>query len=494
MKIALNNKKIGLIIFLVGFFILVIAGISWADNFWDQGYQVNPGGTADVVIGSEAGDCYKIINNSTNNYFIPTKTQAEWEAFSSHLPSGLSVESCSSMPTPVMELHFNDGPGATFFTDSSGNNNHGSCTGGNCPTWTTDGGGSGAYIFDGTTDYVTVADSNSLDITDQLTMSAWIKTSSSLLSYILSKNYAQQAYAMYLDASHIRVVLKGQFISMPISIVIPLNKWVHLALTRDGSVAKFYVNGEERYSFANSGLLPANALRLLIGARDDATLGTAKYWNGILDEIMLWNVALTSDEIQEILMDSPPPGVWLTSSCDVGANLCGSGTRDVWCTQENTCNEGEKPSTSCTVGCQTGATCVSGSCVCTPHTSTTCYGGDVYWMNSCNVREELKQDCTGSETCSYDSATSQYICKPPTWHCGTTCNTWYVAIPSLKVGACPGAVCSPSEGTKYATWGYGSICTSPPGAYLLNGACGNACPYNCSGNLCIKCIDSCSCY
>jgi hypothetical protein len=37
---------------------------------------------------------------------------------------------------------------------------------------------------------------------------------------------------------------------------------------------------------------------------------------------------------------------------------------------------------------------------CTSHASYACYNGDVYWYNSCSQREERKQDCTSSQTCS----------------------------------------------------------------------------------------------
>ena len=40
------------------------------------------------------GDCKKIDNTSGVDYFVPTKTTAEWDSFAGNLPSGVTVESC----------------------------------------------------------------------------------------------------------------------------------------------------------------------------------------------------------------------------------------------------------------------------------------------------------------------------------------------------------------------------------------------------------------
>jgi hypothetical protein len=45
--------------------------------------------------------------------------------------------------------------------------------------------------------------------------------------------------------------------------------------------------------------------------------------------------------------------------------------------------------------------CSGGSC-CTSHASYRCDSGDVYYFNSCGVREGIKQDCHSTQTCSVD--------------------------------------------------------------------------------------------
>jgi len=96
MKIPLTNKKIGLIIILAVFFLLAIAGSGWAITVWNEGYRVNrSGGTADAIVAGPTGACQKVTNNNTtNDYFIPTRTQAEWDAFNANKPSGITTENC----------------------------------------------------------------------------------------------------------------------------------------------------------------------------------------------------------------------------------------------------------------------------------------------------------------------------------------------------------------------------------------------------------------
>lgn len=63
--------------------------------------------------------------------------------------------------------------------------------------------------------------------------------------------------------------------------------------------------------------------------------------------------------------------------------------------------------------CSSGYTCnANGNCVitCTPHATTACYNNDVYWYNSCGVREELKQDC-GEDYCD---AWGSWYCRSST--------------------------------------------------------------------------------
>jgi hypothetical protein len=67
--------------------------------------------------------------------------------------------------------HFDEGDGDTVY-DASGNNNDGVI---NNVTWTNEGKFGSALVFDGENDYVRVLDDPSLDLTDEVTVEAWVK-------------------------------------------------------------------------------------------------------------------------------------------------------------------------------------------------------------------------------------------------------------------------------------------------------------------------------
>ena len=73
-----------------------------------------------------------------------------------------------------------------------------------------------------------------------------------------------------------------------------LNQWYHLAMTYDGQVMKFYVNGQLKSSKAVTGLLYVNSRDLSIGSDD----GAQKFFKGSVDEAKFFSRALDATEIQ----------------------------------------------------------------------------------------------------------------------------------------------------------------------------------------------------
>ena len=85
-----------------------------------------------------------------------------------------------------------------------------------------------------------------------------------------------------------------------------LSQWNHIAVTYDGSNLKLYCNGgspEHTVSLSSIGLLPplgSYDAHLYIGAtnRFNSTQSVDQHWHGDIDEVMLWNTALTQGEVQ----------------------------------------------------------------------------------------------------------------------------------------------------------------------------------------------------
>ncbi|MHC4540885.1 MAG: LamG-like jellyroll fold domain-containing protein, partial [Planctomycetota bacterium] len=91
-------------------------------------------------------------------------------------------------------------------------------------------------------------------------------------------------------------------------------EWGHLCLTYDGSAVILYKDGEEVARIAASGKLQQDDVSLSIGGR----LGSGQNFTGIIDDVRLYNRALTPAEIKQI-MQGPPAGPASDPSPDVGA-------------------------------------------------------------------------------------------------------------------------------------------------------------------------------
>ena len=74
---------------------------------------------------------------------------------------------------------------------------------------------------------------------------------------------------------------------------VPLGSFVHVAATADGSTISLWVNGKLAGS-AKQQLSPK-------GNTDPIMIGGANYLPGVVDEVMLWNTALTGAEIAAIV-------------------------------------------------------------------------------------------------------------------------------------------------------------------------------------------------
>ncbi|MBU0679337.1 MAG: hypothetical protein KJ626_14655, partial [Verrucomicrobia bacterium] len=192
-------------------------------------------------------------------------------------------------------------------TDLSGRGNTGAVHG---ATWTVEGLSSGAYQFvRSEQDYIAASNSPSLDITDALTMTAWIKIPpSSIHERIVSKlHYTGPAdnggFSMQLaNSGKLQATVANDEVAYSIATsVLDDDAWHFVAATYSGSEMKLYVDGSEEAISAQNGVLPAmiksTARPFYVGRVDEVG---SYFGNGLIDEVKIHDRALSSNEVSAL--------------------------------------------------------------------------------------------------------------------------------------------------------------------------------------------------
>jgi hypothetical protein len=195
--------------------------------------------------------------------------------------------------------------------DASGNGNNGTVSG---AVLTADrfGNANSAYSFNGTNSDIRVAHSPSLNITGNLTISAWIWFDSAADSggcKLIHKatagepnGYAIVDYATGYSSTGIYtpsfVVGNGVVHPLEVPSVFPKQTWVHFAGTYDGAKMIVYVNGQSVREAGVTGAIASNTQDLYIG-NINRTLANQPF-KGRLDDIRIYNRALTAAEVQAL--------------------------------------------------------------------------------------------------------------------------------------------------------------------------------------------------
>jgi hypothetical protein len=198
--------------------------------------------------------------------------------------------------------------------DSSGNANHGTLNlgaGGNTdPTaaWVS-GKFDKAVDLDGVDDYVSVADADSLDLTDDFTIEAWIYMDvKDVTQQIISKHDtgSKTGYAFFVHSDNKLYFQFGDgagswpYASTSSDTALDTSQWYHVAVTRSGDDVVFYLNGGSDGGTSSMGTNDAaiNTVNLWIGNNVDS--GTGSYdFEGLIDEVRIWDEVLDSTEIAE---------------------------------------------------------------------------------------------------------------------------------------------------------------------------------------------------
>ena len=186
-----------------------------------------------------------------------------------------------------------------------------------------------ALSFDGTGGVVNINDASSLDLSSEMALEAWVHvTKKSGWKTVISKKKSPRGLVYALYVSGLRPVA---FISLGKKKYkvkgiekLSLNTWTHLAATYDGVTLQLYVDGNQVGSRAASGEpIPFSDNPVTIGS--DEIPGKKQFW-GLIDEVRIYNRALTQTEIQTDMNTSisPPDTTPPTDPTNLTATPAGS--------------------------------------------------------------------------------------------------------------------------------------------------------------------------
>ncbi|WP_340122724.1 LamG-like jellyroll fold domain-containing protein [Methylobacter svalbardensis] len=219
--------------------------------------------------------------------------------------TGTTTTPTSTTTTPPATATSNNGlvaaygfeeTSGTTATDASGNSNHGTITN---AVSIANGHSGKALSFNGTNAWVTVKDSASLDLSASMTLEAWVyplAMTNGGQTVILKESSGAEVYALYADEDAnlpVSYINNGSYRGVTGPNRLPVNTWAHLVSTYDGQYQRLYVNGIEVANSAQSGLIQQSGGVLRLGG--NSVWG--EYFNGYIDEVRIYNRALTATEV-----------------------------------------------------------------------------------------------------------------------------------------------------------------------------------------------------
>jgi uncharacterized protein (TIGR02145 family) len=193
--------------------------------------------------------------------------------------------------------------------DESGNGNDGAVNG---AMLTTDrfGDANKAYSFDGISGHIDVASSTSLTFSNSFSLVTWIKVQSLPQTYnnILNKYYdgsePDRGFVIELVDSGYINFSSSRDISLHKSLSNPLDgKWHCISGTWDGLHANIYYDGVLTTSTSWAGPFTNQNIQMGIGYDPNTGAGPGNYFNGLIDDIRIYNRALSGQEIQALYQE-----------------------------------------------------------------------------------------------------------------------------------------------------------------------------------------------
>jgi PKD repeat protein len=257
-------------------------------------YPTSGSYSVSLQVAGPKGSATKTYNNLINVTTLPV--------IATPLPVVTSSVTTSSNGL-VAAYGFDENSGA-MVADASGNGNHGTIS--NAVRVVTAHSGN-ALQFNGTNAWVSVNDSVSLDLSAGMTLEAWVYptdlTTGGGNTVISKEQSGGIVYTLYANGNKnipLSSFYNGGYRTILGSNQLLVNKWTHLVVTYDGQYQRLYINGSQVAIQVQNRLIQPSNGALRIGG--NSIFG--EYFKGYIDEVRIYNRALTEAEVNYNLMNS----------------------------------------------------------------------------------------------------------------------------------------------------------------------------------------------
>ena len=147
--------------------------------------------------------------------------------------------------------------------------------------------------FDGSNDYVEIADNAALDLTSNYTIEAWIRIDSfSSMAGIVSKYQTSGANGYFLRLSSDTGLTFDEVSTA--NGILEANQWYHVVAVNDNGTRRLYLNGVSQTLSGTPLSVQGNTNPLRIGVDY-----SDREFDGRIDEVRLWNDVRTEQEVRE---------------------------------------------------------------------------------------------------------------------------------------------------------------------------------------------------
>lgn len=217
--------------------------------------------------------------------------------------TALEEDTESTLPNGLVSYWPLDEESGSTLSDATGPNN-GTATG----TSVVGGVLSNSRTFNGSTHFILVPDSSSLDINSGISLGGWVYlgSKSSGEGALISKSpWDGWPYYLAINQGNATVRFRTWQLSntdLNTSQTLSRGAWHHVIATWDGSTKRIYINGSLSESVAATGTMSSTTGAVCLGSvANGSTCSTGTHiLEGRLDEIGLWNRALTAFEVQTL--------------------------------------------------------------------------------------------------------------------------------------------------------------------------------------------------